>query len=302
MIKIRAIETYVPKNKLNLFEKYKSISPKFLSSKIGAKYLARKSKGETTVDMCKRTLKNIKLTDLKKKIKLIILCTQNPDHGGLPHNSAILQKELDLGTNIACFDISQGCAGYLYGLKAADNFLKENEIALFFTCDPYSKIIKSRDYKTEVLFGDAASLTIIEKNKKNKKMKSLIASDFYTNGEYYDKIINSNDVLKMDGKAVMEFTKNIVPSFIKKFLEKNNLKTNNIDRFYFHQGSKHIISVLNEKLNLEKKQCPKFIKNLGNTVSSSIPISLKKDNFNKRKKIILCGFGVGLSISVGLLI
>tara|TARA_B100001057_G_C22868943_1_gene957863 strand:- start:4822 stop:5730 length:909 start_codon:yes stop_codon:yes gene_type:complete len=302
MIKIKEIETYVPRNNINLLEKYKSISPKFLSSKIGANFLARKGKHETVVDMCKRTLKNLKLKNFKKRIKLIILCTQNPDHGGLPHNSAILQTDLGLDTNIACFDISQGCAGYMYGLKIADNFLKENEIALFFTCDPYSKIIKSKDYKTELLFGDSASLTVIEKNKRKKKMKSLISSDFYTNGKYYDAIINSNGVLKMDGKKVMEFTKEVVPVFIENFLKRNNLKIKDIDRFYFHQGSKHIVSVLNERLNLAKKQCPKFIENLGNTVSSSIPISLKKDNFKKRKKIILCGFGVGLSISIGLLI
>jgi len=94
-------------------------------------------------------------------IKLIVLCSQNPDHNGLPHNSAILQDRLNLEKNIACIDISQGCAGYIYGLKVAESFLKDGESALFFTCDPYSKIIKDKDYKTELLFGDAATLTIL---------------------------------------------------------------------------------------------------------------------------------------------
>ena len=71
----------------------------------------------------------------------------------------------------------------------------------------HSKIIRSKDYKTELLFGDSASLTVIEKNKKSKKMKSLISSDFYTNGKYYDAIINSKGVLKMDGKKLWSLQK-----------------------------------------------------------------------------------------------
>ena len=55
-------------------------------------------------------------------------------------------------------------------------------------------------------------------------------------------------------------------------------------------------------LNLKKSQQSPFIKNIGNSVSSSIPLLLSQDNLLKKKKIIICGFGVGLSISVGLLI
>ena len=50
-------------------------------------------------------------------------------------------------------------------------------------------------------------------------------------------------------------------------------------------------------LNVEKEKVPLFINNIGNTVSSSIPIVLEKDKFKKNKYAILCGFGVGLSIA-----
>ena len=65
-------------------------------------------------------------------------------------------------------------------------------------------------------------MTILEKNEV-KNTKKLISSDFFTDGKYYDSIINREGILKMDGKKVMDFTKNQVPIFIKNFI-KNGLK------------------------------------------------------------------------------
>lgn len=300
MISILKIYTYIPSNFLNLKGRFKNINDTFLKKKIGATKVTRMKKDESVVEMCIKAFNRQELKINKKKIKLIVLCSQNPDHNGLPHNSAILQNRLNLEKNIACIDISQGCAGYIYGLKVAESFLKDDESALFFTCDPYSKIIKNKDYKTELLFGDAATLTILSKSKKNK-IKSLISSDFYSDGSNFDSIINKNGILNMDGKNVMDFTKNKVPVFVKDFLKKNKLNVSKIDKFYFHQGSKHIVNLVSQSLGLKKTQVAKFVDNIGNTVSSSIPILLSKENFKKDKKILICGFGVGLSISVGLL-
>lgn len=300
MISIQAISKYTPKNFLDLKKRYKKINKIFLKNKIGASKVLRKNNNEDVIDMCIKSFKNFKKPINKNKIKMVILCTQNPEYNGLPHNSAIIHKRLNLKKNVACLDISQGCAGYLYGLKVAESFLKENEIALFFTCDPYSKIIVPNDYKTELLFGDAATMSILIKSKK-VKLKNLIDSEFFTDGTYFDSIINKNGKLEMNGKNVMDFSQNQVPEFIKKFLKKNNLKVSQVDKFYFHQGSKHIVDTVAKSLDLKKNQLSNIIENIGNTVSSSIPLLLIKDNFLKKKKIIICGFGVGLSISAGLL-
>jgi 3-oxoacyl-[acyl-carrier-protein] synthase-3 len=300
MISIKSISTYIPSNYLNLQNRFKKINKNFLEQKIGAVKVARKEKNETVVQMCMKAYRQLRIKINLKEIKLIVLCTQNPDFNGLPHNSALLQKEIGLGNNLACMDISQGCAGYIYGLKTSESFLKKGEKALFFTCDPYSKIIKKKDYKTELLFGDVATMTILEKNE-DKNSKKLISSDFFTNGNFYESIINKKGILNMDGKNVMDFCKNNVPIFIENFLKKNKLKISDIEKFYFHQGSKHIVDILNKSLVLNTLQKSPFIENLGNSVSSSIPLLLFYDKFFKRKKILICGFGVGLSISVGLL-
>ena len=121
MINIKSISTYIPNNFLYLNNRFTNINKKFLVNKIGAIKVSRMKKKENVVQMCIKSYKNLNAKLNKKKIKMVILCTQNPDHNGLPHNSAIIQKKLNLEKNIACLDISQGCAGYLYGLKVGQD-------------------------------------------------------------------------------------------------------------------------------------------------------------------------------------
>ncbi len=230
----------------------------------------------------------------KKKIKLLLVCTQNPEKNGLPHNAAIIHNKIGLGQNIATLDLSQGCAGYIYSLKVCENFLSNNDTALIFTCDPYSKIIKKGDYNTDILFGDAATVSIVKMKKNGTVIKDY---NFFSDTSNYDAINNFNDNLHMNGRSVMKFAENYVVKEIQNLLKKNKLKINDIDKFYLHQGSKHIIKTLTKQLNLDKKKVPILIKNIGNTVSSSIPILLEKSDFKKNKNSILCGFGVGLSIA-----
>lgn len=299
MINIEKIEIYIPKKKINLKKKYKKIDKNFLKNKLGSTTLPRKDFDDSVISLCSNLRKKLILRNIRKNIKLLLLCTQNPDFSGLPHNSAVIHSMLKLPDDVAVLDISQGCAGYLYGLKVADSFLEKNQYALFYTCDPYSSIIKKNNYNTDILFGDAATVSLLKKTA-NKKKIGLHYSEFYSFGNEYNAIINLNNELKMDGSRVMKFCINKVPILISNFLKKYNLNFNDIDKFYLHQGSKHIVDIISKKLHLSTKQKVESIENIGNTVSSSIPILLKKRNFHKNKNIIICGFGVGLSVSIGL--
>jgi len=296
MISIEKIYTLYPNNNYNINSRYRKISNEFLKKKVGSNKLPRFSSKDNVVDFCLRLTKKSNLAKYYKKLKLIVICTQNPDFNGLPHNSAILQGKLNLKNSIATMDISQGCAGYLYGLVAAQSFLKKGDYCFFYTCDPYSKIIKMNDINTDILFGDAATLSVLKKgDKKDKKLKKF---KFFTFGDGYESIIKKNNKLNMIGKNVMNFCEKEVTKCINNFLIENKLKKKNIDHFYFHQGSKHIINLLSKRLSISSKKIT-FIPNIGNTVSSSIPILMKHTNYNRKKNFIICGFGVGLSVSIG---
>ncbi len=296
MIIIEEIKSYIPKNKINLIKKYKNKTDRnFLINKIGGSEVSRKYKNENNISMCINAFKKlIKKTDPK----ILLLCTQNPSYEGLPHDSSILHSKLGLNKKIACFDISQGCAGYIYSLKAAENFLEYNQNGLIFTCDTYSKIIRKNDYKADILFGDAATATIIKKVKPKEKKLKLVSSSFYSDGSQYRSISKKKNKLILDGPNVMKFCSTTLIEFIKGFIDENKISISEIDKFYFHQGSKYIMEIISRKLNLQNKQKINPVKNIGNTVSSSLPILMEKQKFHNKNKIIICGFGVGLSISI----
>ncbi len=296
MISIDNIYALFPKDNYTIKNRYKKIKSNFLKNKIGSLKLPRFKKSEKVVDFCYNLTKKVNLNKYKNKIKLLIICTQNPDFGGLPHNSAILHGKLKLKNDIATMDISQGCAGYLYGLVAAQSFLKEDEYCFFYTCDPYSKIIDINDLNTDILFGDAGTLSILQK--KSSLDLGLAKYKFYTFGDGYEAIIKRNNILNMSGKDVMNFCEREVVQSIENFIHTNRLDKDKIGHFYFHQGSKHIVNLLTKKLDIKKDKIS-FLPNIGNTVSSSIPILMKHSNFKRKKNFIICGFGVGLSISIG---
>jgi 3-oxoacyl-[acyl-carrier-protein] synthase-3 len=298
MIGISDIEIYIPSKRISNYEKTGKfkLSNEFIDSKIGVKSVSRINNSEATSDLCCIAFE--KLAANKTKIKLndidvIIVCTQTPDYS-LPHTSAIVHGKLNLPESIAAFDISLGCSGYIYALAVIESLMKTTHMknGLLFTADPYSKIINEDDKNTALLFGDAATVTHISEDPIFNTGKYT----FGTKGKDFEYLICRNNVLEMNGREIFNFIAKKVPVDIKRALEINNLKVNDIDRFLLHQGSKFIIDFLIKRIGLPKEKTPYVIKDYGNTVSSSIPIMIKDFIFDKSiNRILISGFGVGLS-------
>ena len=104
----------------------------------------------------------------------------------------------------------------------------------------------------------------------------------------------------MDGRKILSFTMNIVPQIVKQTLKKNKISLNRLKYVIFHQASKIVIDNLIRKLHIPEKKVFKNYNKFGNTVSSTIPMCLNelknKKMIKKGDKILICGFGVGLSV------
>ena len=163
---------------------------------------------------------------------------------------------------------------------------------ILVTSDPYSKIVDINDKNTALLFGDASTATLISENPIYKINKSV----FSTDGSQLNSLEKLDGVLRMNGRDVFTFAAQSVPIQINKLLLRSSIDIGEIDLFIFHQGSKFIVETIANRMKLDKSKVPINIKNIGNTVSSSIPLILQNvlDDVHN-EKIILSGFGVGLS-------
>lgn len=297
MIGIEGMAGYVPAGRIDNFTRCESfgVEESFVTQKIGVTKVAVMEKGQETSDLCCKAVNALdRVTPLKlANIECLIVCTQNPDTKGLPHTSAIVHHKLGIARHCAAFDISLGCSGYVYSLSVIHAFMTANSYrkGLLITCDPYSKIVDPGDKSTAMLFGDAATATLLGNNPFWKIGKAV----FGTDGEGWQAIhVGSNGKLSMQGRAVFNFAATTIPSNITETLKKNGLVKDEIDLFALHQGSKFIIDILRKRMKIPVAKLPFVAETYGNTVSSSIPMILK-DAGKEIQNVLISGFGVGFS-------
>ena len=254
---IENVAYYIPDNYKSNFdfkEKFE-IDDHFIIDKIGVQKVSQKLPGEDTSDLCTKAWEalNLNTTINKDEIDCVIVVTQNPD-SNIPHVSAKVHEALDLKENCACFDISLGCSGFVYALSVIEAFIENNNFkkGLLFTADPYSKIIDPDDKNTSLLFGDAASVTLVG-------AEPLFYSgkyNFGTIGKLHRELTCNNSTLFMNGRSIFDFAARYVPADIKLLLEKNQLNIEDIDLFLFHQGSKYIIDTIVKRLKIPAEKAP----------------------------------------------
>ena len=103
----------------------------------------------------------------------------------------------------------------------------------------------------------------------------------------------------MSGSGIMNFALDVVPKALEEILSKTHLAREDIDYYVFHQANQFMLRYLQQECNLEGMPYWNNVAEVGNTVSSSIPIALSdmmKENPRKElSHVLLVGFGVGLS-------
>ncbi len=263
---------------------------------ITSRYIA---KDEELSDMLIKALDKLKISeDVRNNIGAVIVASSTSD-SIMPNLASIVHRELDLKTSCFSLDINMACSGYVAGLRLLNSILQEGEYGLLIGGELLSKIIDYKDRSTAILFGDGVGVSLF------KSSKSPIYFDYGTIGDidrlacFGINILNKSCKLKMDGKEVYKFAVDILPRTIENLLKKSTNRLDDIDYIILHQANERIIEQLSRKLNLDRDKFPMNIARVGNTSSASIPLlidELSKSGINlKGKKVILVGFGAGLT-------
>ena len=297
MLGIQAVASYLPKGRVDNLEQADRFDTdrEFVEQKIGVARLPRFDEADSVVSASVAAFDRLceKVHIDKSEIECVVLCTQNPDNGGLQHNSALIHGALALPEECACFDIGLGCSGYVYGLSVIQAFMAMNGMkkGLFFTCDPYSRILDAQDKNTCLLFGDAASVTLISDSPRYRQATAT----FSTQGAGSKALQKTAHGLEMNGRAVFNFALQDVPKQIKRTLASAELTEEDIDLFLLHQGSRFMLENTIKRAGIPAGKAPIRLSETGNTVSSSIPLLLEAELDNSPRRMLMSGFGVGLS-------
>lgn len=328
MAYIHAVEIYTPEfcldnNMLsNDFPEW-GVDKIFNKTGIETRFIAKPE--ETSLDMAESACLNLfKSHSIStEEIDYVLLCTQSPDYF-LPTTACLLQDRLGLRKSIGALDYNLGCSGYVYGLSLAQALITSGQVSnvLLVTTEQYSKYINRHDKSVRTLFGDAATATLIKSNTSQSHDfgpfvfgtdgsggKDLIvphgANKFPVSEESsIEEVDSSKNVrtprnLYMNGSEVFTFTLKIVPKTVNEVLKKAGLEKSDINYVIFHQANKFMLDILQKKCGFTDEQFLRSYQKYGNTVSNTIPIGLNEANKEKKlksgDKILLVGFGVGLS-------
>ena len=247
----------------------------------------------------------------RDSIDALIMVTQSPDYF-LPSTSCVIHKHLQLSCDCAAFDVGLGCSGYPYGLWLAAMMLRSGrqKRILVLHGETPSRFADKSDRSVALLFGDTGSATVLEAV--DPKDSEEWFFKLHTDGAgYKDMIIEGGGFrnrfckdsqkyfVKMNGPNIFNFTIKRVPSLIQDTLKLAKIDAEDVDYFIFHQSNQFIIKHLLKKLNLSTDKVPMTLKEFGNTGGASIPLTITQGRLqrpdNRSLKLMLLGYGVGLS-------
>ena len=253
----------------------------------------------------------------------LIVCTQAADFY-MPVTAALVHAQLGLRPDCGANDINLGCSGFVYGLGLAKGLIETDQAGtvLLITAETYSKFLNPGDKSVRTIFGDGAAATLVTGGGTAESLSGFVygtdgsggkdlivprgglrSGNDLDGGEESDPVVRGLEPsrwdLFMNGPAIFNFTLRVVPPCVEQVAEKAKVDLAQVDLFVFHQANKFMLTHLAKKVGVPADKLYVCMEDSGNTVSATIPIALgdamQKDVAKPGMKVMLVGFGVGLS-------
>lgn len=246
-----------------------------------------------------------------QEIDLIVVGTFTPD-SLTPSTACRLQQRL--GIRAAAMDVSAACAGFLYAMITAAQFIKTgtSRRALVVGADLLSRIANPNDKKTYPLFGDGAGAVVLGPGSGEQGMVSYTLG---SEGEGADmlcvpgggskepltpeNLAEGKQYLQMDGRGVFKWAVRVIEDSIRDVLDDADLVPDDISLVLLHQANVRIIDAACENLGFPREKMIVNLDQYGNTSAGSVPIVLdeaaRKGLIQPGDRLLMCGFGAGLS-------
>jgi 3-oxoacyl-[acyl-carrier-protein] synthase-3 len=228
-------------------------------------------------------------------IDLILVATVTPDRA-FPAVACVIQEAIG-AKHAAAMDLSAACAGFMYGMITAQQFIQTGTYknVLVVGSDKLSKIVDWNDRNTAVLFGDGAGAIVMGAVSEGRGVLSFELGADGSGGKH----LYQDEYVMMNGREVFKFAVRQLGDSCLRVLDKAGLTKEDVDFLVPHQANIRIMESARERLNLPQEKMSMTIEKFGNTSASSIPIAMVEELQNGRIQdgdlIILVGFGGGLT-------
>jgi 3-oxoacyl-[acyl-carrier-protein] synthase-3 len=316
--RIAGVGSYVPLRVLTNhdLEQMVDTSDEWITERTGIKQRHIAADGENTSDMATRAAERalaaagMSATDLD----MIIVGTVTGDMP-FPACAAFVQQKLGARPQIPSFDVSAACAGFLYGVSIADQFVRTGNAGnvLVVGAELLSRITDWEDRQTCVLFGDGAGAVVIAPATGDGR--GILSTKLYTDASLTDSLclpaggtrerltpeglVAKRDRVKMVGSDIFRVAVRNLTSASKSAIADAGLSSTDVDWLVPHQANLRIINGVAQRLDIPNDRFIVNISQYGNTSSASIPIALdeaiREDRIKPGHTVVMCALGAGIS-------
>ncbi len=316
MSRIVSTGSYVPEKILTNFdlEKMVDTSNEWIMTRTGIKERRIASAEQATSDLAieagRQAIERAGCS--KEEVDLLIIATITPDML-FPSTACIVQHKLGL-KQIAAFDLSAACAGFIYSLATADTLINSGgyKCALVIASETLTRITDWQDRSSCVLFGDGAGACVLKPDDDNA---GFIGFDLHADGKYGDLLyqpaggsrlpashetVNARQhTIQMKGNEVFKVSINSMADSAESLLDKHKVKPEDIALVIPHQANLRIIRGLAKKLTIPMARVAVNIDRYGNMSAATVAVALDEAVQSGRVKqgdlILLVAFGGGFT-------
>ncbi|CAG0936704.1 3-oxoacyl-[acyl-carrier-protein] synthase III [Thermoflexales bacterium] len=249
---------------------------------------------------------------LPTEVGLIICATATPEHT-FPSTASLIQDALG-ATHAGAFDLSAGCAGFVYALSLGAQVIQGggHKVVLVIGSETMSRITNWKDRGTCILFGDGAGAVVLQASEqRGGVLSSLVRSDG-SGGDLLivpaggsklpasaETVLRNQHTIEMDGREIFRFATRIVDKSTREVLEQAGLTLDDVELFIPHQANLRIIQAGARTLGVDESRVFVNLEKYGNTSSASIPLALCEavecGRVRPGDHLVLIGFGAGLA-------
>ena len=274
---------------------------------------------QATSDLCyEAALRCMRRADVSAdQIDLIIVATMTPDHA-TPSTACHLQRRL--GANAPAMDVNAACAGFMYALVTAAQFVSAGNswCALVVGADLMSRTVNPADEKTYPLFGDAAGAVLLTEDDSCDGILSYQLGSEGCGGEMLcvpaggtrmpmtpELHSTGQQFLRMDGRNVFKWAVRLFDESAKQVLRHADVAAADLGLVVLHQANQRIIDSAVSDLHVPADKVFVNLDRYGNTSGASIPLAIDEavaaGRIQRDDLVLLCGFGAGLAWGTALM-
>lgn len=241
----------------------------------------------------------------RDEIDLLILATTTPDQT-FPSTACIVQQKLGLH-GFPAFDVQAVCAGFIYGLTIADQFIRAGtaKCVVVVGAEVLSHILDWSDRGTCILFGDGAGAVVLKASDEPGVLATRLHADgrykdiLHTQGKIRNGEIDGSPWVYMDGSAVFKFAVRALADVAEETLQAADFEKADLDWLVPHQANLRIIESTAKHLHLPMDKVIVTLDRHGNTSAASIPLALdegvRSGRIQRGQTVMLEGIGGGFA-------